>query len=86
MNNTANATAIIALIVSVIALVLGWVAFNRSGADIEEIVQREVEEATVEFNANLEDLEASFRQNTADELQEAADDVEEDQAPNDAGE
>ncbi len=86
MNNTAQPIAIIALLISLVALVLGWVAFNRSGTDIEEIVERQVEEATVEFNADLQDLEAAFRQNSAEELREAADDVENDEAPSEAGE
>lgn len=86
MNNTANPIAIVALIVSLVALVLGWVAFNRSGTDIEDVVQRQVEEATVEFNANLEDLEERFRQNAAEEMRQAAEDVEEDQAPEETGE
>lgn len=65
----------IALILAVIALILAWVAFNRSGADIEAIIQEEAEQRAEELRAEFEALEAEFRANTASELEDAADDV-----------
>lgn len=65
----------LALIIAVVALILGWVAFNRSGADIEAIIQEEAEQRAEELRAEFNALEAEFRANTASELEEAAEDV-----------
>lgn len=40
----ASIVAWIALIVSVLALILGWVAFNRTGEDLENQIQRQVDQ------------------------------------------
>lgn len=65
----------IALVFALIALVLAWVAFNRSGADIEAIIAEEAEQRAAELRADFEALEADFRTQMADELDDAATDV-----------
>lgn len=65
----------IALLLSVVALILGWVALNRSGTDFNEVIQERVEQATTELRLDYEQLEAEFRSLTADELQDAAQDI-----------
>lgn len=64
-----------ALVFALIALVLAWVAFNRSGADIEAIIQEEAERRTAEFQTNFDALEADLRAQMAEQLDNAADDV-----------
>lgn len=64
-----------ALVLAIIAIILAWVAFNRSGADLEEVIQREVEEATAEIRVNYEELEDEVRSSTANQLDEAATEV-----------
>lgn len=41
----ASAVAWIALIVAILALVLGWIAYNRTGEDLENQIQTRVTEA-----------------------------------------
>jgi len=87
MNNTTySTTAIIALVVSLVALIIAWVAYNRTGVDLEAVMQREMDEAMIELNANFEEWERTARQETAENLREAAGDVENDTEPNNVGE
>lgn len=84
-----NGTSVVgwtALIIALIALALAWVAFNRTGTDIEAIVEQRVDDATVEMREDYSELEARFRANTAESLNEAAEDVDNDQQPNNVGE
>lgn len=68
MNGSAQAISIVALIVALVALVLGWMAYNRTGEDVEAMVEREIDEARVEFEASLDDLEATLRQSASDAI------------------
>lgn len=68
----------IALILSIVAIVMAFVAFNRAGADVEAIIQEEAERAAAEFRVDFEALEQELREATANQLQNAADDVETD--------
>lgn len=43
--NAGSVVAWIALIVSVLALILAWVAYNRTGADLEDQIQTQVEQS-----------------------------------------
>lgn len=79
MHTQGTVTAWIALIVALIALALAWVAFNRTGTDVGAIVEERVDEATAELRADYEALEAEFRAETAEELDEAAQDLETDE-------
>lgn len=58
----------LALIVAIIALILGWVAFNRSGQDLEALVEQEVQEAMNEFEMEVEDAGDAIEEET-DELE-----------------
>jgi len=78
MDNTTAFVAWVALITSIVALLLGWMAFNRSGVDVEALVQREVTEATAEIDQRYEALEERVRSSTSDTLRDAARDVETD--------
>lgn len=75
-----------ALIVAIIAFILGWSAFNRAGADIEDVVQQQVEESTRELRDNYQQLELRVRDNASENLQDAANDVSTDSDPANAGE
>lgn len=48
MRNNGNALAWLALIVAILALILAWSAFNRSGEDVQETVDDVVEEVSTE--------------------------------------
>lgn len=85
-NATSNAVAWLALIIALVALALGWMAFNRTGVNVEEMVQQQVREATVELQNDYQQLEARVRQNTAEGLRDAAQDVQTDQATGTIGE
>lgn len=78
MEKQNSVVAWIALILAVIAIILAWVAFNRTGADIEAIVQEQVEQAAAELRVDFETLEQDVRSSTADQLQDAAQEVETD--------
>lgn len=55
MNNSAlTLVAWAALIVSIIALILAWAAFNRTGEDLEEQIQREVQDALQTTNNTVD--------------------------------
>ena len=43
-NRGASAVAWIALIIAIIALVLGWIAYNRTGEDLENQIRTQVEQ------------------------------------------
>ena len=83
--NNGSGVAWTALIVAIIALILAWSAFNRAGADIGDIVERQVRESTQELEQRYQQLELRVRDNTSEELQEAASDVSTDTDPNNVG-
>lgn len=74
-----NGVAWFALVIAILALIIGWIAFNRSGADLEQIIEQEVEEATVEIRTDLQQAEQKLRNETSEGLQNAADDVRSDE-------
>ncbi len=76
--DTSKTLSLLAIIVAAIALILAWVAYNRTGVDFEEVIQREVNDAMVEINADLQQLEESARENAAQQLRESAEDVDTD--------
>lgn len=78
--NTAKTLSVIALIVAFVALIMAWMAYNRTGVDFEEVIQREVSESMVEINADLQELEEAARENAAEQLRESAEEVDEDTA------
>lgn len=93
MNSTTTTVAWIALLVALIALVLSWTAFNRSGVDVEQLVQEQVSEATAKMDAQYQQFEARVRadtaaglRNSADTLDKAAADAATDSAPSTPGE
>ena len=81
-----NGVAWTALIVAIIALILGWTAFNRSGVDLEDMIQQEVQEAAQEIEEEYQEGERAVRDSTSDALIEAGSDVAVDSDPNNAGE
>ncbi len=85
-DNNSNGVAWTALIVAILALILGWSAFNRAGADIGDIVEQEVREATQEIEQNYQEAEVRARGEVSEELNEAAQDAATDSDPNNAGE
>jgi hypothetical protein len=65
----------IALIIAVLAVVLAWVAFNRTGTDFEAVVRDQIDQRAAEMQANYDQLEAEVRAGTANQLNNAATDV-----------
>ena len=61
------------MIVALIALVLGWMAFSRTGADMQDVVRQQVEEATADINANIDANISNFeeRMRAAEEMRRA---------------
>lgn len=57
MANRSNAKGVawVALVLALVALVLAWVAFNRTGQDVEALVEQEVQEAIEEINQTAQD-------------------------------
>lgn len=52
----------LALIVAIVALILGWVAYNRTGVDLEERIESAVEEAISEARMELEGGDAMMEE------------------------
>ncbi len=77
--DTSKTLSVIAIIVAAVALIMAWMAYNRTGVDFEEVIQREVNDAMVEINADLQQLEESARENAAQQLRESAEDVDTDE-------
>lgn len=73
--DTSKTLSVIAVIVATAALIMAWVAYNRTGVDFEEVIQREMNDAMVEINADLEQLQRSARENAAEQLRESAENV-----------
>lgn len=44
-NRGASVVAWIALIVAIVALIIAWMAYNRTGADLEQQIQTQVEQS-----------------------------------------
>lgn len=59
----------IALIVAILALIVGWIAYNRTGVDLETQIQREVNQAAGEANQELNEAEREVRDETSDTLE-----------------
>jgi len=59
-----DAVAWTAIVVAVLAMVFSWVAFNRSGVDVDQIVEQEFEEALVDFETRYERLENEVQERT----------------------
>lgn len=85
MENT-KGIATAALVISLVALVLGWTAFNRSGANLEEIIAREAEKAKQNVEETYQEGENAVRDETSEALRKAANDAAVDKDPNSVGE
>lgn len=80
MNNSSTSwVAWLGLIIAIIALIIGWVAYNRTGEDLTERVQEEVAESLAEIQVSLDNLETEIRGETAETLRDAAQDAETDE-------
>lgn len=51
----------LALAIAVLALVLGWTAYNRAGGDLEEQIRREVQKAILEAEEARQNAEDASR-------------------------
>lgn len=73
--------AVIALIVAVTALALAWIAYNRTGADLEDQVRQEVNSALDSAGQSAEDAADDIEQGareTEQRIDEGPDGVDED--------
>lgn len=52
-----SSTAIFALIIAIIALIIGWIAYNRTGEDLSEVIEREVREEFSDIREEYEEFE-----------------------------
>lgn len=67
-----STTAVIALIISIIALVLAWTAFNRSGEDLGVLIEEKVEQSAREIRKEYNELEVNARNGALEAQDEAA--------------
>ncbi len=80
-NSGTSAVAWIALIIAILAAVLAWAAFNRTGTDLEQRIQTEVREAANETQDTTQDATQEIRESTRDAgqaIDEGPDGVDED--------
>lgn len=71
----------LALVISAIALIVGWMAYNRTGEDLEERIQRGVEQslrATGEAANNAADATGDALNEAGDAIDAGPDGVDED--------
>lgn len=68
-NERGDAAGWVAIIIAVVALILSWVAYNRTGEDLENQIQQEVNNAVMETEDAV--------QESGQEVQEGTDAVEE---------
>lgn len=76
MEQKPSTVAWVALIISLVALVLAWTAFNRAGVDLEAMVAAEVEDAAEAIEAGYEATEDAVLEGTAETLEAGADGME----------
>lgn len=67
----------LALVIAVIALALGWIAYNRTGVDLEQQIQAAAREAAEEVNQEAREAEMEARQETGETLQNAGEELQE---------
>lgn len=84
--NRTNGVAWTALAVAIVALIFGWVAFNRTGVDFGQMIQQEFQEATQEIEKKYQEVELETRREASDALIEAGQDISVDGDPDNAGE
>lgn len=57
-HRTGKGLVLITLVIAIAALILAWLAFNRTGENLNQVVEQEVQEALLEIeNADDIDLE-----------------------------
>lgn len=71
-----KALAGVALVIAVVALILSWVAFNRTGTDLNERIETEVNQAVQEVeqaaDEAAQEAENEAEQEAVEETQEQA--------------
>lgn len=79
MERKSSGVGVLALIIAIVALILAWMAFNRTGADLEIMIEQEVQEAVEEIdNVNFEEIEEEVEE-TVDEAGDEIDEVTEEE-------
>lgn len=68
-------------LIAVAALILGWVAFNRTGTDVEALVKQQTEAAAADLREEWLQFQSRFQaeqeEGTADEAATSTDEAEE---------
>ena len=62
-----DAVAWTAIVVAVLAMVFSWVAFNRSGVDVDQVVEQKFDNALVDFETRYQRLENEVQQRTTED-------------------
>ena len=76
--------AIIAIIISGVALAISWLAYNRTGDDLSNRISREVNDAAEQIDANKAANEAQQgAQDVQQGVNQGAQEVQENTTPND---
>ena len=52
-----SATAIFALIVAIVALIIGWTAYNRTGEDLGQVIESEVQQGFDDFSEEFDEFD-----------------------------
>ena len=77
-NGLSTALSVIAIVVSIAALIIGWTAFNRTGEDLSDVIRMEVETAVDDAAESIENATEAARDESAEALRDTADDVDPD--------
>lgn len=76
--SAAGATlAVIALIVSVIALGLSWIAYNRTGEDLEQKIQEQVNQTVTPLEQGIQEGAQDLEQGVNEGAQEVEENTDE---------
>ena len=63
----------LALVVGIVALILSWVAYNRSGVDLEDQIEAAIEAAMEEVAEEVDQAEDAIEAEIRDEVTEPKD-------------
>lgn len=70
-NSAGSVVAWLALVLAIAALALGWIAYNRTGQDLESTIRNQVDESVNSVQQGAQDVQENVNQG-ANEAQDEA--------------
>lgn len=70
-NSAGSVVAWLALVLAIVALALGWIAFNRTGQDLETRIKNQVTESVDDVQQGAQDAGEDVQQGAEDVQNEA---------------